>query len=101
VSLPDSLDKLNIPNVFTPNGDGKNDEFKVEGISGQCNENEVYIYNRWGQLYFKDDVSYFRWDGNDDKGVEAPEGIYFFILKTKKLNTGQQENVHGTITLIR
>jgi gliding motility-associated-like protein len=101
VSLPDSLDKLNIPNVFTPNGDGKNDEFKIEGISGQCSETEVYIYNRWGQLYFKDDASYFRWDGNDDKGVEAPEGVYFFILKTKKLNTGQQEEVHGTITLIR
>ncbi len=101
VSLPDSLDHLNIPNVFTPNGDGKNDDFKIEGVSGQCNETDIYIYNRWGQLYFSDKVSYFKWDGKDNKGQEAPEGVYFFLLHTKKLNTGQEDDVHGTITLIR
>jgi gliding motility-associated-like protein len=101
VSLPDSLDNPNIPNVFTPNGDGKNDDFRMEGVSGQCNETDVYIYNRWGQLYFEDHLSYFRWDGKDQEGQDAPEGVYFFILKTKKLNTGQEREVHGTITLIR
>ncbi|OYU97134.1 MAG: hypothetical protein CFE21_02250 [Bacteroidetes bacterium B1(2017)] len=101
VTLPDTVDVLKVPNVFTPNNDGLNDFFGIEGISGQCSETEVYIYNRWGQLYFEDKVSYFRWDGRDKKGQEAPEGVYFFMLHTKKLNTGQEEDIHGTITLIR
>ena len=101
VALPDSLEYPNIPNVFTPNGDGKNDFFRIDGVLEQCNETSIYIYNRWGQLYFEDHVSYFKWDGKSKAGEEAPEGVYFFILKTENLITGKKRDVHGTITLIR
>jgi gliding motility-associated-like protein len=101
VYLPDSLDKLEVPNVFTPNNDGLNDVFEIKGVSSQCNETSVYIYNRWGQLYYQNNVSYFQWDGKDIKGIEAPEGVYFYMLKTKKLNTGKEDELHGTLTLIR
>jgi gliding motility-associated-like protein len=101
VSLPDSADKLKVPNVFTPNGDGFNDVFRIEGVSGQCDETTIYVYNRWGQLYFQDNVPYFRWNGKDLKGIDAPEGVYYYILSTKKINTGQSQEMHGTISLIR
>lgn len=101
ISLPDSLDQLNIANVFTPNGDGINDFFMLKGVSGQCNKTEVYIYNRWGQLYYQNDVSYFRWDGTDGKGNEAPEGVYFYLLKSEKLSIAEVHELHGTITLMR
>lgn len=101
VNLPDSIDNLKIPNVFTPNGDGKNDFFRIDGVYEQCNETNVYVYNRWGQLYFEDHVTYFRWDGKSKQGEEAPEGIYYYIFKTKRTSTGAEQELHGTLTLIR
>ncbi|MDZ4666488.1 MAG: gliding motility-associated C-terminal domain-containing protein [bacterium] len=101
VSLPDSLDNPRIPNVFTPNGDGINDYFRMEGVYEQCNETTVSVFNRWGQLYFEDKVPQFKWDGKSKEGILAPEGVYYYLITTKKLSTGQQTNLHGTITLIR
>jgi gliding motility-associated-like protein len=101
VNLPDSIDNLKFPNVFTPNGDGKNDYFKIEGVYEQCNETSIFIYNRWGQLYFEDHVTYFKWDGKNPQGAEAPEGIYYYLFKTKRTSTGAEQELHGTLTLIR
>lgn len=100
-SLPDSIESPNIPNVFTPNGDGLNDVFKIEGVLDQCNKTEVYIYNRWGQLLFEDQVSYFKWDGKSNTGTEASEGVYYYIIKIENLVSGKKRDVHGTVTLIR
>ncbi|MDP3927800.1 MAG: gliding motility-associated C-terminal domain-containing protein [Bacteroidota bacterium] len=101
VSLPDSLEYPNVPNIFSPNNDGLNDFFRIEGVLEQCNKTDIYVYNRWGQLYFEDHVSYFRWDGKNEAGIEAPEGVYFYILKTENLITGKKRNLHGTLTLVR
>lgn len=101
VSIPDSLQTPNIPNVFTPNGDGLNDVFRIDGVLDQCNKTEVYIYNRWGQLLFEDQVSYFKWDGNTHSGIEATEGVYYYIIKIENLITGKKQDIHGTLTLIR
>ena len=101
VDIPDPAVDVKIPNVFTPDNDGINDFFLLQGVTGECNETEVSIFNRWGQLYFKDNVSYFKWDGKDKSGVEAPEGVYFIILKTTKKKSNKTIEHHGTLTLIR
>ena len=101
VNLPDPAYEVKIPNVFAPNNDGLNDFFLIEGPNGQCDETEVSIFNRWGQLYFEDRESHFRWDGKDNLGIEAPEGVYFFMLRTTKKKTHKTIEHHGTITLIR
>lgn len=101
VALPDSIETPIVPNIFTPNNDGKNDYFRIEGVYEQCNKTSVYIYNRWGQLYFEDEVSYFKWDGKSKDGIEAPEGVYYFILRTENIISGKKRDIHGTVTLIR
>ncbi len=101
VSLPDSITKLTIPNVFTPNGDGVNDYFKIEGLLSQCDEAAVEVYNRWGQLIFSDDKTYFAWDGKDKNGMEISDGVYFIMLKSKKKNDTEFKEIHSTLTLIR
>jgi gliding motility-associated-like protein len=66
-----------IPNVFTPNGDGKNDVFKI--TSNGLKSLNCVIYDRWGlKMYEWDGIKGF-WDGNT-KGGSAPDGTYFYII---------------------
>jgi len=97
--FPDDEKELKVPNVFTPNADKINDFYTVEGISF-CDKVDVYIYNRWGQLMFESKRPNFKWDGKDQKGLDAVEGVYFIILDINKA-TGGLIHHHGTVTLIR
>ena len=70
---------IEVPNVFTPNGDGANDVFhiKVSGVKSA----EGTIYNRWGQLLFSWDVLNASWDGKASNGENCPDATYFYIIK--------------------
>lgn len=83
---------LTIPNVFTPNGDGKNDYFAVEykGLSPYS----LKIYNRWGKRVFESEDSKVYWDGRI-QGQEAAAGTYFYLLLIDK------KEYSGSVTLIR
>jgi gliding motility-associated-like protein len=73
-----------IPNVFTPNGDGSNDVFTVEGTNLESVEGE--IFNRWGQKMFGWNGVRGYWDGRTQAGSEAPDGTYFYIIKAKGMD---------------
>jgi gliding motility-associated-like protein len=69
---------IQVPNVFTPNGDGNNDEFRVayKSLLGF----ECWVYNRWGrQVFFWNDPQK-GWNGKIN-GVDAVEGPYFYVIK--------------------
>lgn len=68
------------PNAFSPNGDGKNDVFRV--ISTGANTLKVFsVYNRWGELIFTtNDISH-GWDGTF-KGILQEPGAYYWFVKT-------------------
>jgi gliding motility-associated-like protein len=70
-----------IPNAFTPNGDGTNDNWYIQCIE-LYPDNEVEIYNRWGQLVYKKSNYTGDWDGNY-QGSPLPDAAYFYILKIK------------------
>ncbi len=86
-----------IPNVFTPNGDGMNDEFKVAYksiLSYRCR-----IYNQWGRkVYDSTDISK-GWDGTIG-GTHASIGTYFYIIEAKG-NDGKLIKKQGDINLVR
>ncbi|MDB4534741.1 gliding motility-associated C-terminal domain-containing protein, partial [Vicingaceae bacterium] len=67
-----------IPNVFTPNGDGENDVFTVEGTNLESVEGE--LFNRWGQKMFSWTNINGYWDGRTLAGEEAPDGTYFYMI---------------------
>jgi gliding motility-associated-like protein len=71
-----------LPNCFTPNNDGKNDYFEIEGNS-LCDYDYYSVYSRWGQLLFKSKSLYEKWDGRKD-GIDLPEGVYVIIFEGKK-----------------
>jgi gliding motility-associated-like protein len=82
-------DELDIFNLVTPDGDGKNDYWHIGGIENYP-DNEVLIFNRWGTKV-KEYVGYNnankRWDGTNDKNEYLPDGVYYYILKIKDLKT--------------
>lgn len=91
--------KLNIPNVFSPNGDGKNDVFDIE-IMGEL-KYELVIYNRWGTKVFETTDAKKDWNGkNMNDGSDCAEGTYFFIFNYE-LRGKEAKSVNGTITLLR
>ncbi|MCC6767995.1 MAG: gliding motility-associated C-terminal domain-containing protein, partial [Bacteroidia bacterium] len=79
-----------IPNSFTPNGDGKNDLFVIKGLEG-FPDSDLKIFNRWGNEVFASNAYTNDWDGGD-----APDGVYFYVLKLKN---GQDHK--GDITIRR
>ena len=88
IEFPSNVSDLFIPSGFSPNGDGKNDTFIINIPSGA--KIELFeIFNRWGQLVYKDingAIITSGWDGISNQGLRLggeglPEGTYYFVLK--------------------
>lgn len=86
-----------IPNAFTPNNDGDNDEFRLVGLS--LSNGEVTIYNRWGEQVYHTFNLDDPWDGTKN-GVPVPEGVYVYVVTGQGLD-GLLYTRTGTVTLIR
>ncbi|RFM33077.1 Ig-like domain-containing protein, partial [Chitinophaga silvisoli] len=74
--------QLHIPGGFSPNGDGKNDKFVIGNIGNGTISLEVY--NRWGNVVFRDPNYRNTWDGKCNQGIhigeDLPDGTYFYIV---------------------
>jgi gliding motility-associated-like protein len=90
-----------MPNVFSPNGDKMNDVFEVDGLINQCDEVKVAIFNRWGQLMYESVQANFAWNGKDQSGSDASEGIYFVLMTLKRKSGADSRSFHSTLTLLR
>lgn len=89
---------IDIPNVFTPNGDLANDVFFFNSIGVETIE--ITILNRWGNLVFESDEVNFFWNGKTAGGQDAKEGVYFFKYQATGFDGTSQEG-HGFVTLER
>jgi len=85
--------ELEIPNVFTPNGDGRNDKFDILSVS-RFPGSFLKVFNRWGALVFEDTD----YDG-DWTASEVSDGTYYYILGLKS-NSGVKEYA-GYVTILR
>ncbi|MEQ1732609.1 MAG: gliding motility-associated C-terminal domain-containing protein [Bacteroidia bacterium] len=82
-----------VPNIFTPNGDAKNDVFKVMG-SGIKTINYV-IFDRWGKRVFESDAL-TGWDGSGQH-----DGTYYYVIKIAATDNVQTKELKGYIQLIK
>jgi len=89
----ESSNCLIIPTAFSPNGDGKNDVWFIEGLDLTV-ENNVEIYNRWGALLYQNTAYKNDWDGKI-KGKDLPTGGYFYIT------TIEEKTYTGPLAIIR
>ncbi|MBO5012961.1 MAG: gliding motility-associated C-terminal domain-containing protein [Paludibacteraceae bacterium] len=90
ISISESM--VVVPNVFTPNGDGTNDEFRV--VYRSLKEFHCWVYNRWGHLVYEWSDPAKGWDGTIG-GRPAVEGAYFYVIRA--LGTDADENAKYTI----
>jgi gliding motility-associated-like protein len=84
--------EMEIPNVFTPNGDGANETWDVPDLDKYIS-NEVIIYNRWGQKVYEAKDYRGDWDGG-----RLGDGVYFFVLKCA--GYWQEDIYQGSVTII-
>jgi len=97
ISISISESSLLIPNVFTPNGDGQNDQFRVAYKS--INSFEAWVYNRWGRKVFYWSDPQKGWDGTIN-GKKATPGPYFYVIKATG-SDGVKYLRKGDINLLR
>lgn len=88
VTVTVECDTLNIPNGFSPNGDGKNDTFVIDGLE-QYPGTVLTIFNRWGNMVYKQKDYANQWNGTSNVGGtvggnELPNGTYYYIVDLNK-----------------
>jgi len=88
---------VEVPNVFTPNGDASNNHFFID--TEYTSNIKYIIVNRWGNLIFEADGINPLWDGTSN-GKPVEEGVYFYKYEVLGIN-GEIYTGHGNVTLIR
>ncbi len=84
---------ITIPNVFTPNGDGYNDKFIIDGIDNYPGS-KIVIYNRWGNRVFESE----NYSNAEAWTAEKhPDGVYYYVLH---VNDGKETINHGSVTVL-
>ncbi|TCC96721.1 gliding motility-associated C-terminal domain-containing protein [Pedobacter psychroterrae] len=83
------------PNAFSPNGDGTNDLWVVEGLEADPDAT-IIVYNRFGVQVFSTKGSKPVWDGRSHN-VEVPAGVYYYVVTSKNVS----KPLKGAISVIR
>lgn len=96
VEISDCFPPIIIPNIITPNGDGLNDLFVIEGIDDR--NFELFIFNRWGQeLFYTSNPTLERWNATAHGEGEVNDGTFFYVLN----NLDSEESFTGYVTVLR
>ena len=94
-----STSVLEMPNAFSPNGDGVNDIYKAKDTHKSIVEFKAYIFNRWGQkLYEWSDIN-SGWDGTYH-GSPVKDGVYYVLVKAKGAD-GREYNIKRDVNVLR
>ncbi len=87
-----------IPNVFSPNGDGENDQFQVYGPSWSTYS--MQIFNRWGAIIWESEDPNVQWDGKTKNGEECPQAVFVYKFRGISI-VGQSFERSGNVMLTR
>ncbi len=88
-----------LPNIFSPNDDGQNDEFCLYATE-RCEQFVLRVYDRWGELLFESQQANPCWDGNY-RGRSMSTGVYIWIVEFHSDRTFSREILKGSVTLLR
>lgn len=102
------MERMRIPAVITPNGDGHNDTWLLpapqdgQDLRGLVHVYDVMVYDRWGKLVYKHRGLYDNnnpWNGIDQSGRPLPMDSYHYEMRIE--GKGQMRVIQGTITIVR
>jgi gliding motility-associated-like protein len=89
-----------LPNAFTPNGDGKNDLFRpfrsrfIESVN-------FNVYNKWGQVIYTTRDPLINWNGKNQSGLDVSDGVYYYTCEAFESQNLSPIALSGYIELIR
>jgi gliding motility-associated-like protein len=105
IILINDIFTLFVPNAFSPNGDGVNDEFFPSGLNINCDvckNFEFMVFDRWGEMIFYSNNNHAKWNGKRNNNLnDVQEDIYVWKViytNTQKGNKGEQM---GMVTVVR
>jgi gliding motility-associated-like protein len=103
IDLTCPITEIIIPDGFSPNGDGINDEFVVRNLSDLYPNYTLMIYNRYGSVLHKGNINTPNWNGKSTETLTIgdgllPTGVYFFIID---FNDGNRKSLQGRVYLSR
>ena len=91
---------IKVPNAFSPNGDGLNDNWVIDGMEKFPNS-KVNVFNRWGNSIYTDNNGYRApWDGMHN-GQHLPTGTYYYIIDLKGSPDHTDRTVTGSLTIVK
>ena len=105
----DACSQYELPNVFTPNGDGVNDKMiplhaLTDNPRATVDHVDIVIFNRWGKEVFHTKDPMINWDGKDiNTKTDAPAGVYFYTGEVYFISTDglKKRHLQGSVTIIR
>jgi gliding motility-associated-like protein len=102
----DNCEFYDLPNVFTPNGDGTNEDFQPFcAIPGFIQQVDFQVYNRWGNLVYRStDNVLIEWNGVSLNGTDLPTGSYYFTAEVtfRRLRRSDERRVFkGWVQILR
>lgn len=95
IEVTEEMDCFEIPNTFTPNGDGTNETWNLD--FSNYNNLKIEIYSRWGRLVWESSDLVIQWDGIGLNGQSLPSNTYYYILS---LNNGEKTQ-NGPVILLK
>ena len=100
LTVEERFPKVNLPNAFSPNGDGVNDVFRA--VTDCELSFSMQVYNKWGTVVFSSENIQEGWDGTY-QGQPAPAGKYSYIMfyVVEINNTTYEQTFRGSFELIR
>ena len=104
VVCKDNCTSFSLPNIFTPNGDGKNDTFQALNCPRSVQTVIITVYNRSGQKVYEYEGPKLEWSGNNTAGNPLPAGSYFYTCEVKFLTLDPNSpplNLKGWVELVR
>ena len=91
-----ALEELVIPNIFTPNGDGSNDEFYFKVDPNSISTFKATIFDRWGKKVIEFANVKDKWDGGN-----YPAGTYYYIIEASDINKQPFKHTHGYFKMMK
>jgi gliding motility-associated-like protein len=96
-----------MPNIFTPNGDGRNDKLRPK-VASPIRKTHFQVFNRWGvKIYESDADPLINWDGGGPageggKGVKVVEGVYYYLAEVEFADlAGTKKTYKGWVEITR
>ncbi|MBM76925.1 MAG: hypothetical protein CL846_00430 [Crocinitomicaceae bacterium] len=99
ITIDSDLKCIEMPNTFTPNSDGLNDNWVLDFSTYESAE--LIVFNKWGNRVFESlSTTSISWDGNNIEGASLPAATYYYVIKLTPLNGDPIEQT-GPITILR